>query len=177
MPSVAGGSGRTRRSPGFTPSTFSSVPVYLVRHAKAGNRSSWSGPDEERPLNKAGIAQARAITKWLSKRPVPKVLSSPYVRCVQTVEALATALDLKVEEAEALSEGTPFEAALELLDDVPDHTVLCSHGDVILATVDALVRRGLAVKGQPDWRKGATWVLHRDKDGRWASGRVVLPPT
>ena len=55
--------------------------------------------------------------------------------------------------------------------------MLCSHGDVILATVDALVRRGLAVKGQPDWRKGATWVLNRDKDGRWTSGRVVLPPT
>ena len=165
------------RSSGFTPSTFSPVPVYLVRHAKAGNRSSWSGADEERPLTKAGIAQARAITKWLAKRPVPRVLSSPYLRCVQTVEPLAAALDLKVEELEALSEGTPFQAALDLLDEVPDHTVLCSHGDVILATVDALVRRGLAVKGQPDWRKGATWVLHRDKDGRWATGRVVLPPT
>jgi phosphohistidine phosphatase SixA len=141
------------------------VPVYLVRHAKAGSRSSWSGPDEERPLNKAGIAQARAVTKWLSKRPVPRVLSSPFVRCVQTVESLAAVLDVKVEEVEALSEGTSFEAALDLLDEVPEHTVLCSHGDVILAAVDALVR------------KGATWVLNRDKDGRWTSGRVVLPPT
>ena len=92
---------------------------------------------------------------------VRRVLSSPYLRCVQTVEPLAVALDLKVEDVEALTEGTPFEAALDLLDEVPDHTVLCSHGDVILATVDALVRRGLAVKGQPDWRKGATWVLNR----------------
>jgi phosphohistidine phosphatase SixA len=153
------------------------VPVYLVRHAKAGSRSSWSGPDEARPLNKAGIAQARAVTKWLSKRPVPRVLSSPFVRCVQTVESLAAVLDVKVEQVEALSEGTSFEAALDLLDEVPEHTVLCSHGDVILAAVDALVRRGLAVKGQPVWRKGATWVLNRDKDGRWTSGRVVLPPT
>jgi 8-oxo-dGTP diphosphatase len=150
--------------------------VYLVRHAKAGSRSAWDGADEVRPLTKPGIAQARAITKWLAKRPVPRVLSSPFVRCVQTVEPLAAALELKVEEVDALSEGAPFEAALDLLEEVEDHTVLCSHGDVILAVVDALVRRGLTVKGQPDWRKGATWVLHRDKSGGWGSGRVVLPP-
>ena len=86
-----------------------------------------------------------------------------------------SALDLKVEEVEALSEGTPFEAALDLLDEVPEHTVLCSHGDVILATVDALVRRGLAVKGQPDWRKGAN-VGAEPRQGRSVDDRSRRAP-
>jgi 8-oxo-dGTP diphosphatase len=156
---------------------IAAVPVYLVRHAKAGSRSAWSGPDELRPLTKAGRAQAAAITAWLSSRPVPRVLSSPYVRCVQTVEPLARVVGRKVEETDTLAEGTPFEAVLELLAEVEEHTVLCSHGDVIMAAVDALVRRGLRVKGEPDWRKGATWVLERGADGTFATGRVVLPPT
>ena len=59
------------------------MPVYLVRHAKAGNRSAWSGPDEERPLSKAGVAQVKAMTAWLAGQTVTRVLSSPSLRCVQ----------------------------------------------------------------------------------------------
>jgi 8-oxo-dGTP diphosphatase len=150
------------------------VPVYLVRHGKAGTRAAWAGDDETRPLVKAGWSQARELARWLGKRPVPRIISSPYVRCVETVQPLAERLDLKVEQSDALAEGVGFQPTLELLDEVADHTVLCSHGDIILDTMEALFRRGLVPKGSIDWRKGATWVLERE-DGVWVRGKVVLP--
>ena len=77
---------------------------------------------------------------------------------------------------ERLLEGAGFEGALELLAEVADGAVLCSHGDVIPETLQALVRRGMEVKTAPDWRKGTVWVLKRN-DGRITSGTVWPPPS
>jgi broad specificity phosphatase PhoE len=75
---------------------------------------------------------------------VRRILSSPYVRCVQTVEPLAEALGLEVQLDERLKEGEGG-AAAELLRE--DGVVCCTHGDI----VEALVGRGL--------KKGAAVVL------------------
>ena len=120
--------------------------VYLVRHAKAGERRTWQGDDLERPLSKAGWKQAHALGKRLQKKGATEMVSSPYLRCMQTLEPLASALDLPVLADERLLEGAGFEGALELLAEVADGAVLCSHGDVIPETLDALVRRGMQVK-------------------------------
>jgi len=140
------------------------MPLYLVRHAKAGSRSGWVGPDEARPLSKSGREQAEGIKRALVEWPVPRVLSSPFVRCVETVEGLAAKLGLAVEPNPLLAESQHPGAVIELMASLPDHTVLCSHGDVIPAVIEALERRGMAVDGEPDWRKGATWVIERDGD-------------
>ena len=150
------------------------MSLYLVRHAKAGSRSSWRGDDEERPLSKTGRSQSSRLAKWLAKEPVERVLSSPYVCCVQTVEAIAERHGLKVEPVAELAEGAGPGGALDLLDHLPDHSVLCTHGDVLLETIDALVQRGLDVKGRADFRKASVWVLERT-DGKWGAGRS-LPP-
>ncbi len=42
--------------------------IYLVRHAKAGERRVWDGDDEARPLSKLGWKQSEAIAKRLAKR-------------------------------------------------------------------------------------------------------------
>lgn len=138
------------------------MPLYLVRHAKAGNRSKWVGPDQLRPLTKAGREQADRFAAELAEVAVPRILSSPYVRCVQTVEPLARKLGLEVEQVGALAEAGPFEPVLGLLAGLPDLSVLCSHGDLIPDTLSALLRRGMAVRGEPDFRKGSWWELHRD---------------
>jgi phosphohistidine phosphatase SixA len=151
------------------------MPLYLVRHAKAGSRQDWTDDDELRPLSKSGRRQADGIANALAKHPVPRILSSPYVRCVQTVEPLAAALSIEVEVVEELAEDRSFEPVLALLAALADHSVLCSHGDVIPATIDALVRRGMAVAGPADWRKGTTWVLERDGD-LVVRGRALPPP-
>ncbi len=150
--------------------------VYFVRHAKAGERRTWQGDDLERPLSKAGWKQAQALGKRLQKKGATELVSSPYLRCIQTLEPLASGLHVPVLADERLLEGAGFEGALELLTEVADGAVLCSHGDVIPETLQALVRRGMEVKTMPDWRKGTVWVLKRN-EGRITSGTVWPPPS
>ncbi len=150
--------------------------VYLVRHAKAGERRLWQGDDLQRPLSKAGWKQAQALGKRLAKNGVGELVSSPYVRCMQTLEPLADAVESIVRPDDRLLEDSDFEGVLDLIAEVGDGAVLCSHGDVIPATIQALVRRGMHVKTAPDWRKATVWILKR-KDDRVVLATVWPPPT
>jgi 8-oxo-dGTP diphosphatase len=156
------------------------VPLYLVRHAKAGSRGDWPGPDRERPLTRKGHEQAAGIARLLANEPITDVLSSPYVRCLQSVEPLADKLGLKVRLEPALAEAASTEAALKLLRALVDGgetAVLCSHGDVIPALIDTLVEvDGLAIPPGAQCAKGSTWVLEPDNRGRFVSSRYLPPP-
>jgi 8-oxo-dGTP diphosphatase len=103
-------------------------------------------------------------------------VSSPYLRCVETLQPLAERLDGAVRADDRLGESTGFVGALELLGEVPDGSVLCSHGDVIPETIDALQRRGCRILSEPDWRKASVWVVSRDPDGVFAQATVWAPP-
>jgi 8-oxo-dGTP diphosphatase len=149
--------------------------VYLLRHAKAGERRIWTGDDADRPLSKKGWRQATAIAARLERHKATALYSSSYVRCVQTLEPLAARLGVDVEIDKRLTEGEPFEPVLELLADVDDGAVLCSHGDVILDVVQALRRRGMELQTPPDWRKASVWLLRRS-DRRITKGKVWPPP-
>jgi 8-oxo-dGTP diphosphatase len=148
--------------------------VYLVRHAKAGERRVWDRADEERPLSKTGWKQARAVADRLESKHTTRLVSSAYVRCVQTLEPLGEISSTEVEVDERLSEGGDFEPVLELLNEVPDGAVLCSHGDIIPAVIEALRRRGMELQAEPDWRKGTIWVLKR-KNSKVTKGKVWSP--
>jgi 8-oxo-dGTP diphosphatase len=150
------------------------MPIYLVRHAQAGERHD-TDDDHLRPLTDAGRNQAAHLAERFAAIPVPRVVSSPFVRCVQTVAPVAAAHQLPVERSETLAEGSAFASVIDLLVTVADHTVLCSHGDVIPDTVAALVRRGMDIVGPEDWRKGSTWVLERNGD-TFAHASVWAPP-
>jgi 8-oxo-dGTP diphosphatase len=128
----------------------------LLRHASAGDRSDWEGDDRLRPLDARGQSQAVGLVALLRPFGVRRIISSPYVRCVQTVEPLAAALGLQVEQDERLAEGEGA-AAVDLLGE--DGVVCCTHGDI----VEALLGRGL--------KKGAAVVL---EDG--AVVREIPPP-
>jgi phosphohistidine phosphatase SixA len=75
---------------------------YLVRHAHAGDKRAWTGPDRLRPLSGSGRREAHGLLVQLRPYPVVRILSSPAVRCVQTVEPLAQRRGLPVERAEVL---------------------------------------------------------------------------
>jgi 8-oxo-dGTP diphosphatase len=137
------------------------VSLYLVRHAKAGSRHRWDGDDRLRPLTKPGREQADAIADALVGRRPTVLLSSPYVRCVQTLEPLAARTGITLTTDGRLVEAGSFLEVVELLESLPDRAVICSHGDVIPETVQALVRRGAELRTEPDWRKGSTWVIER----------------
>lgn len=129
--------------------------ILLVRHAKAGRRGDWAGPDEARPLSAAGRRQADALVPMLLAFGPTRVLSSAYVRCVQTVEPLAVAARLPVETAGELAEGADVDALRKLVHEVDDGVaVLCSHGDMIPALLD-----DLGVRWRDRSSKGSTWVL------------------
>lgn len=152
-----------------------SSTIYLVRHAKAGERRTWEGDDEARPLSTAGWKQAERLAERLVTKKPTALVSSPYVRCVQTLEPLATLLETTIEIDPRLAEDEPYEPVLELIADCADGTVLCSHGDVIPAVVQALARRRMKVLTEPEWRKGSVWVLRR-KGKHVIQGKAWPPP-
>ena len=150
--------------------------LYVVRHADAGHRSQWSGSDEERPLSPRGEKQARGIADLLADSGAVRLVSSPFRRCVQSLEPLAQRLGLQVEADERLAEGAGATGALELAAELTGRVgVLCSHGDVIPDLLEALLRDGLKVKDELRWQKASTWVLTRE-GGHFAKGRYLPPP-
>jgi 8-oxo-dGTP diphosphatase len=136
------------------------VSVFVVRHAKAGHRANWDGDDRERPLTPAGQGQAAAIADRLAAEDLSSLWSSPYVRCVQTLEPLAERTGLSIMADDRLAEGTSLEATLDLIGHAGDGAVLCTHGDVLTDVMNALLRRGTELTTAPEWRKGAIWVLN-----------------
>ena len=125
------------------------MTAILLRHASAGDRAAWSGDDTVRPLDERGRAQAAVLRDKLLARGVTRVVSSPYVRCTETVEPLASALRIEIELDDRLAEGAGARGARELLADC-DGCVACTHGDV----VEELLGRSL--------KKGAAAVLELD---------------
>jgi len=152
------------------------MSIYLVRHAKAGDRSAWRGDDRLRPLSRAGQAQARALVAQLASEPFERILSSPYVRCMETVVPLAGARALPVEPADTLGEGATLEAAIELVrKHAETGAVLCSHGDVIPMLLEHHASLGLDLGPDPRCPKGSTWVL--DTEGtEVVAARYLDPP-
>ena len=114
----------------------------LLRHASAGDRDDWDGEDRLRPLDAKGRRQAVELVELLRRFPVSRVLSSPYIRCVATVEPLAAALGLPVEEDDRLAEGAG-RAALELLRE--NGAVCCTHGDIIEAALGHGLKKGAGI--------------------------------
>jgi 8-oxo-dGTP diphosphatase len=151
------------------------MSLYVVRHAKAGSRRDFDGDDRLRPLSRAGLEQAHGITLLLGHLPISRIYSSPYVRCVQTVEPLSARLGLPVDPSDALAEGAPVEEAVALLDKLArEEAVLCSHGDVIGDLLMHLADCGVRLD---DFRleKGSVWVLECE-NGRVVAARYVTPP-
>jgi 8-oxo-dGTP diphosphatase len=151
------------------------LPVYVVRHAKAGNRSEWQGDDRLRPLTKAGRKQAEALAQQLRDEPLDEIRSSDYLRCMQTVEPLATARGLPVHPEPLLEEGAGGESVLRLIKQRPGRRlVLCTHGDVVEELLELLVERGLLSRSRLANEKGGTWVLEeRNGDVSGASYRAA----
>ncbi len=149
--------------------------LYVVRHADAGTRGRDDGPDELRPLVERGWRQANGLADQLADAGITRLLASPFLRCVQTLEPLAERLGLTVEPDVRLTEGAGFAPALELAGELRgEPAALCSHGDVIPDVLDALLRRGLKLEDEPRWQKASTWVLTRHGDS-FVTGRYIPP--
>lgn len=151
--------------------------LYVVRHAKAGVRATWSGPDEERPLTRRGRKQARRLVERFQGLEIERILSSPFVRCVSTVGPLAEARGLPVEVATELREGASVdELLLDLATFGGRSTVVCGHGAEIRSMIDRLEAGGATIEGARGIAKGSVWVLDREGERIVAAHYLPAPP-
>jgi phosphohistidine phosphatase SixA len=143
-----------------------SMIVYLVRHADAGDSSAWRGADDERPLSTYGWRQAEGLVIRLEDFPVDQIVSSPALRCRQTVRPIAARNRLPVEEDDLLRVGAnPDGLATIIHSGAASHALLCTHSELLADLLPMLTDGGAVVMDPLTWPKGAIWILHRAAGG------------
>ena len=110
-------------------------------------------------MDERGRLQSDGLIEALAEFRIDRIVSSPYLRCVQTVEPLASALGLEIEPDEQLG-ATRLHEVEEVLERLRgEHVVVCTHGD-------------LPWLGERKFKKGATWVV----DEELVPDRYIKPP-
>ena len=151
------------------------VTIFLIRHAHAGKRSEWATDDRLRPLSDRGVKQSEGLTAVVGDITVGRIISSPYVRCMQTVQPLGTKFDVAIETSDVFAEGADDEIAYRLLLELNDDDgAACSHGDVIPHLLRRLVADGMDTDGPLIDQKGSTWIIEM-RNGSPFHGRYVPP--
>ncbi|RRO16351.1 NUDIX hydrolase [Saccharopolyspora rhizosphaerae] len=149
----------------FEESRSETATVLLVRHAKAGKRSEWSGDDALRPLSPAGREQRDALHSLLPLFAPSRVYSAPRVRCEQTVAPVAADAGIDVVSEPLFSEevysADPAAGVRALLEVAAEGgtSVVCSQGGVIPDLVRRLAGSAGLDLGEVASRKGSVWTL------------------
>jgi 8-oxo-dGTP diphosphatase len=148
--------------------------LLVVRHADAGNKRAWNGPDRLRPLSPSGHLQAEGLVVRLEDYPIERILCSPTLRCYQTVEPLAHDRRLQIETVPALGvDASPTQLPTLIWNLELRHTVLCTHGEGIGLLLTRLLAGTLLVEDPLDWPKGSTWLERIDQ--QQVRGRYLAP--
>jgi 8-oxo-dGTP diphosphatase len=112
------------------------------------------------PLSFPGQLEAHGLLGRLRDYPITRILTSPAVRCQQTVAPLSQRRAVPIELAEALAVDAPAAKLLALVTDPTLQTaVLCTHGEQIEQLMRQLAAGGVPLSGPLGWDKGSTWVL------------------
>jgi 8-oxo-dGTP diphosphatase len=157
----------------FTSGPGTTVPLILLRHAKTLSRSDWKRADADRPLDKAGAADAATLGGLLACfAPRATVASSATVRCLDTVAPYAAATGSAVQALEDLaapSRARPAPrpdpaAVLGPLIEAREPAIVCAHRENLPALLESAVR---LLDGKPPrdkdaapLPKGAFLILH-----------------
>jgi 8-oxo-(d)GTP phosphatase len=148
------------------------VPLILLRHAAAGDRSDWEQDDTARPLDAEGERQAVALAALLRCFGAARLRSSPAERCLATVRPFAAETGVPVDADPDLAvlgtggtvrdrhDGAAARAVSRALAS-PEPTVLCAHRENVPLLLEAACDQLSApVPAGPPLRKGEFWVLH-----------------
>ena len=142
--------------------------LLLVRHARAGSRRDWDGPDAERPLDAHGRRQAAQLAAVLPVFGPLELYSAERVRCRQTLEPLAARTGLPLHPLPELGEeefSAGPEAGMAAVERLleppatPGVRVVCSQGGAIPSVVAALGVRFGGTRVHPPAAKGSVWAL------------------
>jgi phosphohistidine phosphatase len=158
------------------------MELYIVRHGIAIDREDPQSPaDPERFLTEEGIEKTKQVAKGIAALGITAdvLISSPYVRAMQTAEIFAAALDYpkqKIRQSNALLPGAePTVFFRELAKDKQSAVVFCfGHAP----HVDGLVAAGVGVKHSITAMKKAGVALLELKRISPPSGQLVwfVPP-
>jgi len=168
------------------------VPLILLRHASAGQKENWPTDDESRPLDAKGEVDALALARLLPCfAPSARVLSSPALRCTESVRPYAASFGGTVDAEAALalsgrsgdlSSGTNRADALtdlvRGLVAAGRPAVLCLHREnlpkALTAACAALGAPAPPDPPDPPLAKGGFWVVHM-ADGELAGLERYVP--
>ena len=175
---------------GFLAAPAETFAIILQRHGKAEHRGAEYPDDLARPLAAAGRQQAIALTQLLAVYGTKDLISSPAVRCVETVRPYAEWHGVELRTDPALTEISYVHAPravvswLRELADRRTGTIVCTHGPLLDELIGAVLygpsfgpapgMEGPWLNGQP-WTEriadrwtndslstGCAWVLHFD---------------
>lgn len=94
--------------------------IYIVRHAKVDYI-----PDEySRPLSEKGKKDVTKVTEALMDKNITRVLSSPYIRAVHTIEGIAYKNRLEIEAIDDFRERKVANNQIENIEDFISFTAL-----------------------------------------------------
>jgi 8-oxo-dGTP diphosphatase len=150
--------------------------VFLVRHADAGSKKKWKKADSVRPISKKGHEQVEELVTRLVRTPINSIVSSPSLRCDQTVGPLAQRLGLKVKQSKLLRKNVAPSEVLRLIKQSRgSRLVLCSHRETIGPLIKHLAAEPkVEVSGELEWPKGSIWEL-TTRGGRVTKARFIPP--
>ncbi len=149
------------------------MPLVITRHAKAKPRSQWTKPEGERPLAPSGFRQAKALRDLIACWEPQRVVTSPWVRCVQTMQPYIKATSPRVKMVDSFTEraakSNPQKTAAKFgkLLTASRVTVYCGHRPVMPIVLDVLRSAalndaaGALPSEDPYLRPGAVLVCHQ----------------
>jgi 8-oxo-dGTP diphosphatase len=142
--------------------------VVLLRHASAGSRHTFAGPDDERPLDPEGVTRAGVLADVLPCFGVDRLVSAEPVRCRDTLAPTARTAGVNVAVDPAFNDEAEPAAAARRLTQLAaatpgGTTVICSQGKLIPALLEQLTGGSAHAYHTA---KGAGWVLGFAGDGR-----------
>ena len=139
--------------------------IVLVRHGHAEPKQTWAGQDADRPLIARGRRQAEALTRILTKPRPTRIISSPSLRCLQTVQPLGKKVGVDVEIADWLATDAGVKArdgilALARSETSSARVVVCTHREVLVDVLPFLADTfGVKLGHRLPGAKGGTWML------------------
>ncbi len=144
----------------FTEAPPVTTELVLVRHAHAGTREGWTGPDELRPLSRRGLAEVQRLTPVAGLFQPSRVISAEPVRCQETVAPLGLPVELEPAFGEHSPAGVPgARTALLALARRGRTTVVCSQGKVIPPLLDSMRPQSWPLADDFQTPKGTGWLL------------------
>lgn len=163
------------------------VPIIIQRHAAALSRSKWRKGEKTRPLSSKGKKQAAALPDLIDAFDPRSVVTSPWKRCLSTVERYSREQGMRMVVKDELTEADHAKrpartaAVMERVMEESRPVVVCTHRPVLPTVIDVVRERstrsvGLELpKEDPYLAAGECLVLHTLRGGPVVAVERHLP--